>query len=394
MSKPEIVVTSAVRTPIGKFGGALSTVPLADLAAHVVRHAVERSNLDAFTVGHVVMGNVIPTEPRDLYLARVAAIRAGLSSATCAMNVNRLCGSGLQAITTAAELIQSGQCFAAVAGGVESMSRAPYWLGSMRWGSKINDAVAVDAMVGAITDPFTDEHMGALTDQLAERFGISRERQDLYAANSHRRALDAIHFGRFASQIVPVEVGNKRGTETVTEDEQPRSDTTFETLAKLRPAFSPNGTVTAGNASGLNDGAAALALMDRAAAERRQITPLARLVSYAVTGIEPEMMGMAPIDAILGVCMKSGLTVADFDVIEVNEAFAGQFLVLKERLPLPHETNPNGGAIALGHPIGATGAILTVKALHELKRIGGRYALVSLCIGGGQGIAAIFENLR
>lgn len=391
----EIVILSAVRTAIGKFGGALKDVPPSELAARVVQESVQRSGLQPKEIGHVVFGNVIHTDAKDMYLSRVAALRGGLPVETPALTLNRLCGSGLQAILTAAEAIVHGDADAAIGGGAESMSRAPYWLPAMRWGARLNDTTAVDALVASITDPFNEVHMGVTAENVARKFGISREEQDELAVESHRRATEATRAGKFTEQIVPVELRIKGGTTPFAVDESPRSDATLESLAKLRPAFDKAGTVTAGNASSINDGAAAVVLMERQAAEQRGLKPLARLVDFAITGVEPGFMGIGPVSAVRRLFRRTGLSRAQIDVIELNEAFAAQLLAVRRELDFPPEkTNPNGSGISLGHPIGATGAIVTVKALHELRRIGGHYALVTMCIGGGQGIAAIFEAMN
>jgi acetyl-CoA C-acetyltransferase len=395
MTNREVVVLSAVRTAIGKFGGALKDVPPTELAAKVVCQGVQRSGLAPNEIGHVVFGNVIHTEQKDMYLARVAAVRGGIPVEAAALTVNRLCGSGLQAILTAAAAIVHGDTDAAIGGGAESMSRAPYWLPSMRWGARLNDATAVDVLVAAVTDPFDEVHMGITAENVARKWGISRNDQDELAVESHRRAMDAINTGTFKGQIVPIEQKTKSGPVYFMTDEQPRADATKENLAKLKPAFDPEGTVTAGNASSINDGAAAVVLMERKAAEERGLQPLARLVDYTVVGVEPAVMGIGPVSAVRKLFQRTGLSTAQMDVIELNEAFAAQLLAVRRELEFPPEkTNPNGSGISLGHPLGATGAIVTVKALHELKRIGGRYALVTMCIGGGQGIAAIFETVN
>ena len=395
MDSREVVVLSAVRTAIGKFGGALKDVPATELAAKVVCQSLQRSRLSPEMIGNVVFGNVIHTEPRDMYLSRVAAVRGGVPVQAPALTLNRLCGSGLQAIVTAADSIYRGDCDAAMAGGVESMSRAPYWLPAMRWGARLNDAKAVDVLVSSITDPFDNGHMGMTAENIAREWSISREDQDACALESHKRALAAAQEGRFRDQIVPYELKSKSGTTQFVTDESPRADVTLEALAKLKPAFDPEGTVTPGNASSINDGAAAVVLMEERAAAERGLKPLARLVGSAVAGVEPRIMGMGPVPAVRKVLGRTGLSTKDMDVIELNEAFASQFLAVQRELDLPlDKTNPNGSGISLGHPIGATGAILSVKALHELRRIGGRYALVTMCIGGGQGIAAIFESLN
>jgi acetyl-CoA C-acetyltransferase len=395
MMTPEVVVLSAVRTAVGKYGGALKDIPPTQLAATVTRESVRRSGLAPGDIGAVAFGNVIHTDAKDLYLARVAALQGGLPIETSAITVNRLCGSGLSAILLAAQTIMHGDALAAAGGGTESMSRAPYWLPNMRWGARMNDTAAVDVMVAALTDPFDEVHMGITAENVARKWNISREAQDELAVESHRRALDAIQSGKFVGQIVPIEIKIKGGTTPFAVDESPRSDATPQNLARLKPAFDPNGTVTAGNSSTINDAAAALALMDRKAAEERGLKPMAKLVDYAVTGVEPGYMGIGPVSAVRQALKRAGMTVDQIDVFEVNEAFAAQALAVIRELNFPSaKTNPNGSGISLGHPLGATGAIVTVKALHELHRIGGRYALVTMCIGGGQGIAAIFEALN
>ncbi|WP_055489427.1 beta-ketothiolase BktB [Streptomyces sp. TP-A0356] len=392
-SKRGIVALSGVRTPVGRFGGALADVPPADLAALVTREALQRSGLTPEDTGQVVFGHVIPTEPRDLYLARVAAVQAGLPVSVPAMNVNRLCGSGLQALVSAAQGIALGDCQVAVGGGAEAMSRGPYWLPQARWGARMGDGRMLDAMVAALTDPFDGVHMGITAENVAERWEVSREDQDQLALTSHHRAAAATAEGRFADQIVPVEVPTRKGKVRVTTDEHTRPGITEADLAELRPAFKPDGTVTAGNSSGINDAAAAVVLADAGVAAEHGLEPLARLVAYRHVGVEPAYMGIGPSPAISRLLEDTGLKVDDIDVYEVNEAFAAQALAVTRELGLPPErTNPNGSGIGLGHPVGATGAVLTVKALHELRRIGGHYAVVSMCIGGGQGIAALFER--
>ena len=389
-----VLVLAAVRTAIGKYGGGLAAMPPCDLAATVVREAVSRAGVASADVGHVVFGNVIHTEVRDMYLSRVAAVNGGLPVETPAFTVNRLCGSGLQAIVSAAQAIQLGDCDVAVAGGAESMSRGQYWLPSLRWGQRMQETVAVDAMVGALTDPFDACHMGVTAENVAADYGVSRADQDALAAESHRRAAAAAEAGYFADQITPVEVPAKKGTVIIDTDEHIRPGVTTDDLARLRPAFAREGTVTAGNASGVNDAAAAVILADEDFAERHAGDPLGRLVAYGHAGVEPRVMGMGPVPAVRTVLDRAGLKLDDIDVFEVNEAFAAQALAVVRELGLsPEQTNPNGSGISLGHPIGATGAILTVKALHELRRTGGRYALVTMCIGGGQGIAAILERM-
>jgi acetyl-CoA C-acetyltransferase len=390
----EVFVLSGVRTAIGRYGGGLASVPPCDLAALVTREAVARSGADPVDVGHVVFGNVIHTEVRDMYLARVAALNGGLETGTPALTLNRLCGSGLQAIVSAAQAIMLGDCEVAVAGGAESMSRAPYWLPGLRWGQRMNDGVTIDPMAGALTDPFDACHMGVTAENVAADHGVSRADQDALAAESHRRAAAAQAAGYFTEQIVPVEVPGKKGAVTVVgTDEHVRPDVTLESLARLKPAFKAGGTVTAGNASGINDAAAAVVLASGTFVSRSGLTPIGRLAGYGHAGVEPRIMGMGPVPATRNVLDRTGLKLDEIDVFEVNEAFAAQALAVIRELGLPPErTNPNGSGLSLGHPIGATGAILAVKSLYELRRTGGRYALATMCIGGGQGIAAIFER--
>ena len=394
MPDREVVVLSGVRTAVGTYGGTLKGQPLVDLAAKVVQEAVQRSKVEPAEVGQVVFGNVIHTDPRDMYLARYAGIRGGLPIETPAFTLNRLCGSGLQAIVSASQWIMLGDADTAVAGGAEAMSRVPYWLPGLRWGQRMNDGVAVDALIGGLQDPFDSCHMGITGENVAKRWKISREDQDALAVESHKRAASAIAEGCFKEQILPLEIKQRKKTFIFDTDEHVRSDVTLEDMTRLKPAFDPEGSVTAGNASGINDGAAAVVLMDRGLAESRGLQPMARLVSYAVAGVEPAVMGIGPVPAIRECLGKCGLTVSDMDVIELNEAFAAQALAVIREHDLPLEkTNPNGSGISLGHPVGATGCIITIKALYELQRIGGRYALISMCIGGGQGIAAVFERL-
>ena len=389
----EVVVLSGVRTPIGKYGGSLKDQPPTELAAAVVREAVKRAGVEPREVGHVVFGNVIHTDVHDMYLARVAGVKGGLPVETPALTLNRLCGSGLQAIVTAAQTIKLGDADVAVAGGAECMSRGQYWVPGLRWGQRMNDAAVIDAMVGALTDPFDDCHMGITAENVAAKWEISREEQDRLALESQKRAARATAEGYFKSQILPIELKTRGGTTLFDHDEAVRAESTMEGLAKLKPVFDRNGTVTAGNAAGINDAAAAVVLMERRAAEQRGLQPLGRLVAYAHAGVEPKYMGIGPVPAVRTVLERAGLRLDDMDVIELNEAFAAQALAVMKELELPPEkANPNGSGISLGHPIGATGCILTVKALYELQRIGGRYALVTMCIGGGQGIAAIYER--
>ena len=395
MSNREVVVVSGARTAIGDYGGSLKDFAPTKLGAIAIREAVARAKIDPATVGHVVMGSVIHGEAKDMYLSRVAAIEAGLPVGTPCLTVNRLCGSGLQAIVSAAQHILLGDIDCAVGGGAESMSRAAYFLPSGRWGQRMGDAAIVDAMTGALHDPFGHGHMGVTAENVAAKYGFTREQQDAFALESHRRAANALASGYFKSQIVPVEVKTRKGPELFTTDEHVRKDAKPEDMAKLKAAFKKDGTVTAGNASGLNDAAAAIVLMEAGAAQKAGVKPLARLVAYAHAAVEPQVMGLGPIPAVKRVFEKSGLKPSDMDVTESNEAFAAQAMAVTRDLGLdPAKVNPNGGAVALGHPIGATGCILTVKALYELERTQKRYGLVTMCIGGGQGIAAIFERLH
>jgi acetyl-CoA C-acetyltransferase len=391
----QVVVLSGARTAIGDYGGALKDVAPTDLAAHVIREAVKRAKIEPRQVQQLVVGNVIHTEAKDMYLSRVACIRAGLPEETTALTVNRLCGSGMQAIVSAAQAIQLGDADVAVGGGTESMSRGGYLLPALRWGQRMNDGGTVDMMVGALTDPFDTVHMGITAENMAERWKIGREQQDEFAVESHRRAINAIEKGYFKDQIAPLELKTRKGTVVFDRDEHPRADATLEGMAKLRAAFKKDGSVTAGNASGINDGAAAVVLMEQGAAQTAGLKPMARLVAYGLAAVDPKIMGIGPVPACRRALEKAGLSADDMDVIESNEAFAVQALAVSCDLKLdPKKTNPNGGAVGLGHPIGATGAVLTVKALYELQRTGGRYALVTMCIGGGQGIAAIFERMQ
>jgi acetyl-CoA C-acetyltransferase len=391
----EVVVVSAVRTAVGTFGGSLKDVTPTQLAATVVREAVKRAGVAPESVGHVVFGHVINTEPRDMYLSRVAAIEGGLSEHVPAVNVNRLCGSGLQAIVSAAQTILLGDTDVAIGAGAEVMSRGPYIAPTSRWGARMGDAKIIDMMVGALHDPFGTIHMGVTAENVAAKFGITRQDQDGLALESHRRASAAIKAGHFKGQIVPVEIKSRKGTVVFDTDEHVRHDATMDDLAKLKPVFAKeNGTVTAGNASGINDGAGALVLMERKAAEKAGLKPLARLVAYGHAGVDPKIMGIGPVPASRKALERAGLTTGQLDVIESNEAFAAQACAVTRELGLdPAKVNPNGSGISLGHPVGATGAIIATKAIHELHRVGGRYALVTMCIGGGQGIAAIFERI-
>ncbi|UMY63529.1 acetyl-CoA C-acyltransferase family protein [Pseudomonas sp. LS.1a] len=394
MSSAEIYVVSAVRSAIGGFGGSLKDLPLADLASAITRAAIERSGVAAEQVGHLVMGTVIPTEPRDAYLARVAAMNAGIPKETPAFNVNRLCGSGLQAIVSAAQCLLLGDTDVAVAAGAESMSRGPYLLPQARWGARMGDLQGIDYTVGVLQDPFEHFHMGITAENVAAKHGITREMQDELALTSQRRAARAIAEGRFASQIVPLELKTRKGSVQFSTDEHVRGEVTAEQLAGMKTVFKKDGTVTAGNASGINDGAGGLVLASGDAVRRLGLKPLARLVGYAHAGVEPELMGLGPIPATRKVLDQTGLKVQDLDVIESNEAFAAQACAVARELGFdPEKVNPNGSGISLGHPVGATGAIIATKAIHELQRIQGRYALATMCIGGGQGIAVVFERV-
>jgi len=394
MSNREVVVVSGARTAIGDYGGALKEMPATKLGAIAIREAVARAKIEPARIGHVVMGSVIHGEAKDMYLSRVAALEAGIPVGTPCLTVNRLCGSGLQAIVSASQHILLGDCDLAVAGGAESMSRAAYFLPAGRWGQRMGDATVVDAMTGALHDPFGHGHMGVTAENIAAKYGFTRAQQDEFSVQSHKKAARAMDAGYFKSQIVPIELKTRKGVEQFTTDEHVRKDLKPEDMAKLKAVFKKDGTVTAGNASGINDAGAAVVLMEAGVAQKNNIKPLARLVAYAHAGVEPQLMGLGPIPAVKRVFEKAGLKPADIDVVESNEAFAVQAMAVTQDLGLdPAKVNPNGGAVALGHPIGATGSILTVKALYELERTQKRYALVTMCIGGGQGIAAIFERL-
>ncbi|THD85747.1 acetyl-CoA C-acyltransferase [Aliigemmobacter aestuarii] len=389
----DIVILSGARTAIGTFGGALSGLPPIDLATIAARAAIDRAGLPAARIGASVWGHIINTEPRDMYLSRVAAMNAGVPDTTPAMNVNRLCGSGVQAIISAAQSILLDDADFALAGGAECMSRAPHILQSARFGQKMGDTRAIDMMTGALTCPFGTGHMGVTAENVAAELGISRADQDAFALDSQNRAARAIAEGRFRDQIVPVEIAGRKGTVVFDTDEHPKA-TSIDALAGLKPAFQKDGTVTAGNASGINDGAAAVVLARASAAARAGLQPRARILGYAVAGVRPQVMGIGPIPAVRALLDRTGLGIGDFDLIESNEAFAAQAIAVNRELGLdPAKVNPNGGAIALGHPVGATGAILVVKAMHELERGGGRRAIVTMCIGGGQGIALAIERM-
>ncbi|MCR9109188.1 acetyl-CoA C-acyltransferase family protein [Marivita sp. XM-24bin2] len=389
----DIVLLDGARTAIGTFGGSLAGTPPIDLGATAAKAALERAGVEGPQIGHVVFGHVINTEPRDMYLSRVAAIQAGIPDTTPAMNVNRLCGSGAQAIVSAIQSLMLGDAEFALAGGAESMSRSPYIVPDQRWGAKMGDIRTLDMMLGALNCPFGTGHMGVTAENVAAEHDITRDQQDAFALESQKRAAIAIEEGRFASQIVPVEVKRKREMVAFDTDEHPKA-TTLEALGGLKTVFQKDGTVTAGNASGINDGAAAIVLARASAAESAGLKPKARVLGYAHAGVRPEVMGIGPVPAVENLLKRTGLSASDFDVIESNEAFAAQALAVNKGLGLdPAKVNPNGGAIALGHPVGATGAIITVKALYELERIGGSKALITMCIGGGQGIALAIERL-
>ena len=389
----DIVILDGARTAIGTFGGALAATPAIELAATASRAAIERSGVEPGQIGHVMFGHVINTEPRDMYLSRVAAMQAGVPSETPAMNVNRLCGSGAQAIVSAVQALMLGDADFALAGGAENMSRSPFIMPAARWGQKMGDVRSLDMMLGALNCPFGTGHMGVTAENVADEHDITREAMDAFALTSQQRAAAAISAGHFASQIVPVEVRIKRDMVAFEVDEHPKA-TTAGALAGLKPVFRKDGRVTAGNASGINDGAAAIVLATAAAAERAGLKPKARVLGYAHAGVRPEVMGIGPVPAVRALLERTGLTAGDFDVIESNEAFAAQALAVNAELGLdPAKVNPNGGAIALGHPVGATGALISVKALYELERTGGSRALVTMCIGGGQGIALAIERI-
>jgi acetyl-CoA C-acetyltransferase len=391
----EVVILSGVRTAIGDYGGSLKDIAPSDLAARVVKEAVGRAKIDPADVGQCVFGNVIHTEPKDMYISRLACVNGGLPHDAGALTLNRLCGSGMQAIVSASQYILLGDTDAAVGGGVESMSRGAYASTSQRWGARMGESKLMDMMVGALTDPFDTIHMGVTAENVAAKCGLDRTTQDTFAVESHKRAAAAIAAGHFKSQILPIELKSKKGPVVFDTDEHVRGDASLEGMAKLKAVFiKENGSVTAGNASGINDAAAAVVLMEKSVAAKKGLKPMARLVAYGHAGIDPKIMGLGPVSAVKRALAKAGLKVADMDVIESNEAFAAQALGVSKELGLdPKKVNPNGGAIALGHPIGATGAILTIKAMYELQRTGGRYALITMCIGGGQGIAAIIERV-
>ena len=393
MQVRDVVISSAARTAIGSFGRSLRDVPPTELGASTARAAIERARLDPAQVEQVVFGNVIHTSPEDHYLARVVGINAGIPKESPALTLNRLCGSGLQAVVSAAQMIQTGEAEVVLAGGAESMSRGAYWIENARWGKRTGDASLVDSVVGALTDPFQKIHMGVTAENLAKSHGITREAQDAFAVESHRRALAAIEAGRFEAEVVPVEVKTRKGTVEFKIDEHARTDVSLEGLAKLKPAFRPDGTVTAGNASGINDAAAAVVVMSGEHAQQLRAPVRGRIVSYAVCGVEPSTMGIGPVPAVRKALERAGKELDDVDVVELNEAFAAQSLAVLQDLGLDTaRVNPNGGAIGLGHPVAATGAILVTKILSEMEREDHKLGLVSLCIGGGQGIAMLIER--
>ena len=395
MTQRSVVILSGVRTAIGDYGGSLKDIAPAELGARVVKEAIARSKADPAEIGQCVIGNVIHGEARDMYISRVVGVNGGLPHSSGAMTVNRLCGSGLQAIVSASQYILLGDTDAAIGGGAESMSRAAYANTTQRWGARMGDSKSIDMMVGALTDPFDTVHMGITAENVAAKCHLTREVQDQFAVESHRRAATAQAAGHFKSQILPIELKSKKGPTQFDTDEHVRADATVEGMAKLKAVFAKeNGTVTAGNASGINDAAAAVVLMEAGVAAKKGLKPMARLVSYGHAGIDPKIMGLGPTSAVKNALAKAGLKISDLDVIESNEAFAAQALGVSKELGLdPAKVNPNGGAVALGHPIGATGAILTVKCMYELHRTGKRYGLITMCIGGGQGIAAIIERM-
>ena len=393
MSNREVVILSGVRTAIGDYGGSLKDFAPSDLGARVVREAISRAKVDPAEIGQCVIGNVIHTEARDMYISRLCAVNGGMPHESGALTVNRLCGSGMQAIVSAAQYILLGDTDIAVGGGAESMSRASYASTTQRWGARMGDSKMIDMMVGALTDPFDTVHMGVTAENVAAKCGFTRAVQDEFAVESHRRAAAALSAGHFKSQILPIEIKSKKGQVMFDTDEHVRSDASTEGMGKLKAVFQKEGTVTAGNASGINDAAAAVVLMERSAAAARGLKPMARLLSYGHAGIDPKIMGLGPVTAVKRALSKANLKISDLDVVESNEAFAAQAMGVSKELGFDaKKVNPNGGAVALGHPIGATGAILTIKAMYELHRTGGRYGLITMCIGGGQGIAAIIER--
>lgn len=389
-----VYILAGVRTAIGDFGGSLKDYPPAKLGAAVIAEAIARSGVTADQIGHVVMGNVIPSEPKDAYLARVAAVDAGIPIEVPALTLNRLCGSGVQAIISAAQMLALDECHFAVAGGAESMTRSPHHVAAARFGQKMGDVKMVDALLAVLSDPFEGFHMGVTAENVAADHAISREDQDRLAVESHHRAARAQKEGRFSSQILPIAVKDRKGTRLFDTDEHVRTDASVEQLAGLKPAFKKDGTVTAGNASGINDGAAAVVLASQAAVDAGNLKPLARIVSWGHAGVQPDRMGIGPVKAVPIALARAGLALEQMDVIESNEAFAAQACAVAKVLGFDSKkVNPNGSGVALGHPVGATGAILTVKTIYELERIGGRYGLITMCIGGGQGIAMVVERM-
>lgn len=389
-----VYILSGVRTAIGDFGGGLKDFPPATLGKIVIAEAMSRAGITPDKVQHVVMGNVVQNEPKDAYLARVSAIQAGIPIEAPALTLNRLCGSGVQAIISAAQMIALDECDIAVAGGAESMSRSPHVLTTTRWGTKMGGVTAIDALLAVLSDPFEGFHMGITAENVAKKHDISREAQDALAVTSHQRAARAQAEGRFASQIIPVEVKTRKGVTLFDTDEHVRADANVADMASLRPAFDKAGSVTAGNASGINDGAAAVVLASQKAVDEQGLKPMARIIAWGHAGVAPEIMGIGPVKAVPIALARAGLTLDDIDVIESNEAFAAQACAVAQELGFdPEKVNPNGSGISLGHPVGATGAIITVKCLYELERIGGRYGLITMCIGGGQGIAMVVERL-
>ena len=395
MKLTDVVILDSARTAIGGFGGSLSSLSPADLGTFVAKEAINRSAVPAEDIDHSVFGHIISTGPADAYVARHIGLNAGLQQGSAAFNVNRLCGSGVQSVISAAQMIIMGDSQIALAGGVESMSQGAYVLPNVRAGLRMGDGKVVDMTLGILSDPFGSGHMGLTAERIAQKYGLSRADLDVFSTESHRRASHAINSGYFKTQIVPVAVKRGRKEFIFEQDEHVRAETTVESLSGLRPAFANDGIVTPGNASGLNDGAAAMILTSAAEAEKRGLKARARLVGYAFAGVDPGLMGLGPIPAVRRVLERTGLSVADLDVIESNEAFAAQALAVSKELSLPPDkVNPNGGAVALGHPVGATGSILIIKTLAELERTGGRYGLITMCIGGGQGIALIIESIR
>lgn len=395
MTTEPVFIVAGTRTAVGSFGGSLKSFPPSKLGGLVVAEAIRRAGIAPSDVQHVVLGQVMPSEPKDAYLARIAAVDAGVPVETPALTLNRLCGSGVQAMVSAAQMIMLGECSIAVAGGTESMSRAPYIVADARWGQKMGPIAMVDGMLEALHDPFGAGHMGVTAENVAKQYGISREAQDMLAVESHQRAARAIAEGRFKEQILPIEVKSRKGVVMFDTDEHVRADVTLDDIAKLKPAFVKDGSVTAANASGINDGAAAVVLASGAAVEAKGLKPMARILAWGHAGVDPSIMGIGPIKAVPIALERAGLSLADMDVIEANEAFAAQACAVARELGFdPAKVNPNGSGIGLGHPVGATGAIITVKALYELERIGGRYGLITMCIGGGQGIAMVVERVQ